>query len=85
MACGRPVVASRIGGLPWVVEDEVTGLLFEPGDAAGLAGQVARLLDDEALSTRLGEAGRQKFEVEFRWDQVVRRHYARLFGPSVVI
>jgi glycosyltransferase involved in cell wall biosynthesis len=85
MACGKPVVASRIGGLPWVVEDEATGLLFEPGDAAGLAGQLARLLDDEALSTRLGEAGRQKFEVEFRWDQVVRRHYARLFGPSVVI
>jgi glycosyltransferase involved in cell wall biosynthesis len=85
MACGRPVVASRIGGLPWVVEDGATGLLFEPGDAAGLAGQLARLLDDDALSFRLGQAGRRKFEAEFRWDQVIRRHYAGLFGPSIVI
>jgi glycosyltransferase involved in cell wall biosynthesis len=85
MACGRPVVASRIGGLPWVVEDEVTGLLFDPGDANGLARQLARLLDDDEFACRLGKAGRKKFDIDFRWDQVIRRHYARLFGPSLVI
>ncbi len=84
MACARPVVASRIGGLSWVIEEGVTGLLFEPGDAAGLARRLARLLNDDALACRLGQAGRRKFDLEFRWDQVIRRHYLRLFGPSIV-
>ena len=46
MASGIPVVASRIGGLPYTVTDGVTGLLCEPGDPVDLARQIARLLDD---------------------------------------
>ena len=48
MASGIPVIASRIGGLPYTVSDGLTGLLFEPGDPADLARQIARLLDDPA-------------------------------------
>ena len=58
MASGIPVIASRIGGLPFTVNDGVTGLLFEPGDPADLARQIARLLDDPALRRRMGLAGR---------------------------
>ncbi len=58
-AFGRPVIASRIGGIPEHVRDGVTGLLFEPGDAGELAGQMQRLFEDEALCTELGARGRE--------------------------
>jgi len=48
-----PVVASRIGGIPELVEDERGGLLFEPGDAADLAAKLERLIDDRGLLDRL--------------------------------
>jgi glycosyltransferase involved in cell wall biosynthesis len=54
MALGRPVVVSRIGGLPEVVSDERSGLIVEPADAPGLAAALTRLLDDPALRARLG-------------------------------
>lgn len=60
MARGLPVVASRIGGLPELVEDGVTGLLFTPGDAADLARQVVRLHADPGLSRDLGASGRAR-------------------------
>jgi glycosyltransferase involved in cell wall biosynthesis len=60
MALGLPVVASRVGGLPDVVDEGVTGLLFEPGDAADLAQKIGRIWDAPALGTQLGKAGRAK-------------------------
>lgn len=60
MAAGVPVVATRVGGIPSVVADGVCGLLVEPGDVAGLAGAIAKLLADPALATRMGAAGRQR-------------------------
>jgi glycosyltransferase involved in cell wall biosynthesis len=58
MAYGRPVVASRAGGLVDAVEDGRTGLLVEPGDVAGLRAAVTRLLDDPGLAGELGAAAR---------------------------
>lgn len=60
MRRGKPVVCSRIGGLPEIVEDGATGLLATPGDADDLARKVRRLWDDGGLCRRLGEAGRRK-------------------------
>jgi glycosyltransferase involved in cell wall biosynthesis len=60
MALGLPVVASRIGGLPDVVDEGVTGLLFEPGNAAELAQQICRIWADPELGARLGQSGRTK-------------------------
>jgi glycosyltransferase involved in cell wall biosynthesis len=79
MACGRPVVASRIGGLPATVLDGATGLLCEPGDPADLARQLARLLDDPDLRARLGAAGRRRFEDHYSWPVIIERHYRPLF------
>lgn len=53
---GVPVVASRIGGIPEVIEHGVSGLLFEPGSAEGLAACLNRLLEEPALRTRLASA-----------------------------
>ncbi|MGW3339505.1 glycogen synthase [Streptomyces sp. NPDC001009] len=75
MACGTPVVASRVGGIPEVVDDGRTGLLVDPGD--GFEGNLARALDtvlaDPVAARRMGEAGRARAVGEFGWDAVARR------------
>jgi glycosyltransferase involved in cell wall biosynthesis len=78
MASGIPVIASRIGGVPYTVSDGLTGLLFEPGDPADLARQIARLLDDPGLRRRMGLAGRKRFEEEFTWETVIERYWRPL-------
>ncbi len=60
MAAGRPVVGTRIGGIPDAVLDEHTGLLVAPGDATALAAALERLLTDAALRRRMGAAGRAR-------------------------
>lgn len=83
MGCGRPVVASRIGGLSFTVRDGETGLLFEPGNAADLAEKLDQLLDDPDLCRQLGDAGRRRFEEEYTWDAILARHYRPLLGTPV--
>jgi len=58
MACGCCAVASRVGGNPELIEDGIRGLLFTPGDAAGLAGVLQRAILDPDLRRRMAEAGR---------------------------
>jgi glycosyltransferase involved in cell wall biosynthesis len=83
MASGVPVVASRIGGVPYTVSDGVTGLLFTPGDAADLARQITRLLDDPALRKQMGDAGRRRFEADFTWPTVIERHWQPLLKTRI--
>jgi glycosyltransferase involved in cell wall biosynthesis len=65
MSCGLPVVASRLSGIPELIDHEVEGLLVPPGDAAALADAIERLRDDPALRARLGAAARERIEREF--------------------
>lgn len=65
MAIGRPIVASKIGGLPELVKDGETGYLVAPGDADKLAESIDRLLSDFELMQKMGEAGRGKAEKDF--------------------
>ncbi|MDQ3644532.1 MAG: glycosyltransferase family 4 protein [Actinomycetota bacterium] len=60
MAHGKAVVASRVGGIPEIVEDGREGLLVEPGDPQRLASALARLLEDRALARTLGAAARAR-------------------------
>lgn len=65
MAAGRPVVASRVGGIPEVIAHEDNGLLVPPGDPAALAAALRRLLTEEGLAARLGSAARATAEERF--------------------
>ena len=78
MAAGKPVVASRIGGLPYTVTDWLTGLLFEAGNPFDLAEKLGRLLDDPGLRREMGLAGRRRFEEDFNWEDVITRYWRPL-------
>jgi glycosyltransferase involved in cell wall biosynthesis len=65
MASGRPVVGSRVGGIPEMIIDNETGFLIEPGNAGSLAGALRRLIEDSALRVRFGHAGRARAESAF--------------------
>ncbi len=74
MSCGKPVIASHIGGIPEVVGNEGTcGLLVPPGDPAALAQAMRRLADDTALRTRLGTAARARIERLYTWGMSAQR------------
>lgn len=64
MAAGVPVVATRVGGTPEVVEDGVTGLLVPSEDPAALASAIDRLLADRALAEMLGKNGRERLQAQ---------------------
>jgi glycosyltransferase involved in cell wall biosynthesis len=72
MACEVPVAASRVGGLPEIV-DEAVGGLFEPADPESLAREVVRLLADPELRER-GRAGRDRVVASWSNDRLARRH-----------
>jgi glycosyltransferase involved in cell wall biosynthesis len=69
MRQGRPVVATRVGCLPDLVEDGETGLLVPPNDPAALADALARLLRDGALAAEMGRRGRERFLAQFSLDR----------------
>jgi glycosyltransferase involved in cell wall biosynthesis len=70
MASGVPVVASQCGGYEEMIEHGKTGLLFPPLSSPGLAGCLKRVLNDPALSARLGAAGREKVASAYSADKV---------------
>ncbi|HET9651255.1 MAG TPA: glycosyltransferase [Usitatibacter sp.] len=65
MACGAPVVSTRVSGIPELVRDGITGLLANPGDASQLAGCLQRLLADPAYGARLAQRARAAVERDF--------------------
>jgi phosphatidyl-myo-inositol dimannoside synthase len=73
VASGTPVVATRAGGIPAVIDDEVTGLLVGERDVDGLARAIARPLGDVSLARRIGAAARARAVREGGWDHVARR------------
>jgi len=79
MAVGTPLVSTRAGSIPEIVEHEVTGLLVAPDDPAALHQAITRIEHDTELAQRLGAAGRERMRANYSWQAVARR-YARLYA-----
>ena len=71
LAAGRPVVATRVGGVPDVVQEGRDGFLVEPGDTDGLADRLAELARDPALRERMGGAGRERVLPRYAVERLV--------------
>jgi glycosyltransferase involved in cell wall biosynthesis len=70
MACGIPVVATRVGGMTGIVADGETGLVVEPGDAPALAEATSALLADDSRRREMGAAARRRALELFSWERV---------------
>jgi glycogen synthase len=73
LAEGAPIVATRVGGVPEVIEDGRAGLLVEPGSAEVLAEQIIRLWNDPSTAHQLGEYGRTTVVPRFTWEALADR------------
>jgi glycosyltransferase involved in cell wall biosynthesis len=83
MACGIPVVASNVGGLPSLVDNDKTGFLIEPGNIAELSEKLTKLLSDKKMAAEFGTAGRKKAIADFNWDFRAAQ-YDRIYRESLV-
>jgi phosphatidylinositol alpha-1,6-mannosyltransferase len=73
-AAGKPVVATRVGGIPDAVEDRKSGAVVEPGDYEGLSKEMVRLLKDPSARSAMGDAGRRRATKQFAWAEIVRSY-----------
>lgn len=73
MACSRPVVSTRVGGIKDVVVDGETGFLVDPGSPEDLAEAVNKILFDKALAEKMGRAGRMRVAKEFSWERIAEK------------
>jgi glycosyltransferase involved in cell wall biosynthesis len=74
MASGRPVVASRVGGIPEAIETGLNGILFEPGNVAQLTEALVSLLKNESMRRRMGQEARHVAEARFDWNEVTNQY-----------
>lgn len=74
LALGKPVIASRIGGIPELIDDGVTGYLFTPNDSQQLSGKIRALMENNALRSQMGLAAREKVKRELSPEA----HYMKL-------
>ncbi len=73
---GTPVVSTRVGGIPEIVEDQVDGILVAPANAPALADAIAALLDHPSRRKRISGVGRDKILNKFRFEDMVRSYEA---------
>lgn len=88
MACGLPIVASAVGGIPELIEDGRTGFLVERNEPAALADALVRLLANPAMARSLGLAGRARAKATFSWERIVDSlnvcYFERVGTPAAV-
>ena len=72
MACGIPVISSKLGGIPDVINDKKTGLLVKPGNVESLENAVTFLLENSAIAQKMGNIGKKKVE-EYSWKKIAQK------------
>ena len=82
MACGIPAVASRLGGIPSLLIDGVTGLLIPPDDVPALTDALIRLLAEPEQAEAMGRAGRERVRTHFLQETMLARTFALYLARS---
>ena len=82
LACGTPVVATAVGGIPEQIQDEKTGYLVKPGDAVGMAENMMRLVSNPQLSNNMGIAARLDVQARFTINEMVDK-YLELYSDTI--
>ncbi len=85
MAAGLPVVASRVGGVPEIVHERVTGYLADPGDEGSMTESLARLIEHPDLRAEMGAAARRHVERHYSVDrlpEMLERLYRSVIAPQ---
>jgi glycosyltransferase involved in cell wall biosynthesis len=84
MAAGKPVVATRVGGIPWMVDNGLTGYLVDSGDIQGLAAHLIELLSDRKKRIQMGDAAKkaawQRFAADNVSEQTIQAYYQMING-----
>jgi glycosyltransferase involved in cell wall biosynthesis len=83
MAYGCPIIATRVGGIPELIDHGVNGLLCEPGNSGSLAQEIQTLIEDPALRRRLGKAARQSYEQGPFQPASVSRHFVSIYNQAL--
>ncbi|WKD50741.1 glycosyltransferase family 4 protein [Microbulbifer spongiae] len=73
MASGLPLIASDVGGTPYIVQDGVTGILTRPGSSEGLTNAILRLLHNRELSRDMGSCGLKTVREQFTWEKIAQQ------------
>lgn len=73
MSYGIPAIGTRVGGIPDIIEDDVSGLLVPPADPQALAEAIERVARDPAYAQRLADAGRERLRTHFSWDVITKQ------------
>jgi len=81
-AQGRPVIASRVGGVPYLVDDGRDGLLYVYGDLSALAACLRRIAENPSVASEMGRAGRDKARTSLTWEAIAPR-YEELYESLV--
>jgi len=87
-AMGIPVIASDIGGIPEVVENNVTGLLIKPGDSRGIADALHSLMRNDEMRLNMGLAARRRAEAIFSFENSLKKMnlcYLKVAGKNRLI
>lgn len=71
MSCGKPVVVTRVGGMPTIIKDQLNGFLVEPNNPKVVAQRIIELLKNDSLRDKVGKNARETIEKEFSWDNLI--------------
>jgi glycosyltransferase involved in cell wall biosynthesis len=83
---GRPIVCTRVGGSPELISNGVNGMLVEPDDPDAMAAQMLKMLRNQELASRLGDAARETVRTRFLWKDCIQDYidiYEGRPGPSL--